>query len=635
MAFSPNSPRSIVLMLCLIVSALGAYGNALETGKISKAAVYSINTWSDSYVVEGDGTWTETLNLEVQALNTTSLPKVSEQRIAYDRKFDEVQVLKAITKKRSGITIQVDRNSGILDQMRPSSGSSGHSDIMEKVILFRDVEAGDSILLSIRRKRLTTQIPGQFTLHKAFSSPEFLKSAIISISAPSAMPMTIETHGLVFQKSQRHDTTIYTWSIAKRFGADAKNEIQGYPDGPPRLFASSIPSYGALARAYAPIFLSKTVVTPQIKELADKITLESSARQDQIRRIYNWVTTHISPIVVDISEAGLVPHTAQEVLINGFGDCKDHVVLFAALLKAKGIKSSAALVNLGNAYTLPNAPMFYPLNHVISWIPDDNLYLDTTSGVASFGTLQFGEYNKPVVIIGDGIPSGGATPPLGSKDSKLSVKTHSKLSSDGIVTGTTTAEGAGPFASVLRSVALHIQSTGSKGAAEHLLQNAGVQGTGELASDKPDDLRSHFTISGSYTTKPVLKMLSGGPFAIPDGLRVIGHSSDQLLGPALPLGMTLEGGFMCFAGEWTDELSLTYPVGYRVQAIPRDVRIHESEIAFTSTWHDDGRTISVVRQLTTSYTNIPCNNAQHTNADRVRESIANSYKDYIALVAKH
>jgi len=42
-----------------------------------------------------------------------------------------------------------------------------------------------------------------------------------------------------------------------------------------------------------------------------------------------------------------VPHDAQSILDNRYGDCKDHVVILEALLEAVGIDSSPALINSG------------------------------------------------------------------------------------------------------------------------------------------------------------------------------------------------------------------------------------------------------------------------------------------------
>lgn len=45
-------------------------------------------------------------------------------------------------------------------------------------------------------------------------------------------------------------------------------------------------------------------------------------------------------MAVYVGAGGVVPHAAQTVLDNRYGDCKDHVALLEALLGAAGIKST-------------------------------------------------------------------------------------------------------------------------------------------------------------------------------------------------------------------------------------------------------------------------------------------------------
>ena len=65
---------------------------------------------------------------------------------------------------------------------------------------------------------------------------------------------------------------------------------------------------------------------------------------------------------------------------------------------AKGISSEQALINLGNAYTLPEPPTMVALNHVILY-PEFDLYDDPTANFAAFGVLAAENYDKPVVRV--------------------------------------------------------------------------------------------------------------------------------------------------------------------------------------------------------------------------------------------
>ena len=62
--------------------------------------------------------------------------------------------------------------------------------------------------------------------------------------------------------------------------------------------------------------------------------------------------------------------SASAILANRYGDCKDHVALYGALLDAVGIRNEPALISSGSIYTLPSVPGYGVINHVITWLPD-------------------------------------------------------------------------------------------------------------------------------------------------------------------------------------------------------------------------------------------------------------------------
>jgi hypothetical protein len=102
-----------------------------------------------------------------------------------------------------------------------------------------------------------------------------------------------------------------------------------------------------------------------------------------------------------------MPHTAQDVLRARYGDCKDHTTLLQALLAAKGILSGTVLVNSNSRYSLPSvASPLAVFNHAITYVPEFDVYLDSTAGVARFGTLPFNEEGKRALLYASRCRSG-------------------------------------------------------------------------------------------------------------------------------------------------------------------------------------------------------------------------------------
>lgn len=79
--------------------------------------------------------------------------------------------------------------------------------------------------------------------------------------------------------------------------------------------------------------------TPSHKKLIKKSSFAEA------RALYDWVATHITYAGNCIGIGAVVPRDLPFVLDNRMGDCKDHATLLQALLAARGIKSTQALVN--------------------------------------------------------------------------------------------------------------------------------------------------------------------------------------------------------------------------------------------------------------------------------------------------
>jgi transglutaminase-like putative cysteine protease len=158
-------------------------------------------------------------------------------------------------------------------------------------------------------------------------------------------------------------------------------------DFAPAVHVTTFADRAALATAYQAGARPKTEPTPAIRALAQELTAGAATERDKVRRLYNWVSRHIRYVSLEIGAGGYIPHAAQSILDNRYGDCKDHVVLLEALLRAVDIASTPALVNLGRAMRLPELTLLTPFNHVITYVPSLGLYLDSTARFAPLGTL--------------------------------------------------------------------------------------------------------------------------------------------------------------------------------------------------------------------------------------------------------
>ncbi len=112
------------------------------------------------------------------------------------------------------------------------------------------------------------------------------------------------------------------------------------------------------------------------------------------------------------------------------------------MLRAVGIESTAALINMGEAFELNSGPAANsPINHVITYIPSMDLYLDSTAQIVPFGKLDEEILDKPTVLVA--LHRYGRTPNMQAADNTEVSHTELVLNANGEIEGTTKATMSG------------------------------------------------------------------------------------------------------------------------------------------------------------------------------------------------
>jgi hypothetical protein len=363
--------------------------------------------------------------------------------------------------------------------------------------------------------------------------------------------------------------------------------------------------------------------------LADEITTGTSDRRDQAHRIYDWVSKHVRYVAVVLGNGGYEPHEAIKILENGYGDCKDHVVLLEALLKAKGIASVPVLIDSGNRYRAPEVATPAAFNHVLSYLPEFELYADSTAGVAPFGTLPVSEYGKPVALAVEPGASLTSLPLVLTEENDEKLQTTAQLMADGTVTGQSSTTASGPFGVRLRQLATDIESKGREQMAATQLRSLGWSGKGSFEFEPPrDGLARTYTVSGSFELETRPEFMEGKAFAPPQGLRMLVRPGEFLLG-----SWTLAKAepTPCFSGHQTEELSLTLPPGRDIELLPKGKTVENPYLRYQSEWKRDGQVVTVRREIMVKLPVAVCRDEIRAQLAAVIAEIRGDYRAEIAL----
>jgi transglutaminase-like putative cysteine protease len=552
----------------------------------------------DNHVtVRADHTATEVLTQRFKVLTQSAIASVGQQKLFFVTGAQILETVSAYTEKPDGRRIPVEPK-GILTQ----DASTGQQaiylrDLKQRTVVFPDVAIGDTLVMNHKQDTAPRTIFRQFAQEREFPRSGAFTSIKITVEAPLAMGLRVKAlgNGATDAVAQTGGTERHTISITPQSYVPEETGAVSPLDRDPVVLMSTYKSYGEIGSSYGQTALPKAAVTPNIAALANEITKGVAGKMAQAAAIDAWMKKNIRYVAVILGSGRAIPNDASVVLKNKFGDCKDHTTLMAALLAAKGIASEPALINLGNTYTLPEPPTTAPLNHVILYLPEFDLYDDPTANWTAFGVLAPQAYDKPVVRVSAAGAKVAHTPAMNPDDHLAAARTTLTIAADGIVTGRTEESATGAFGMNLRASAAAVQTLGDEAAAKRLLQKFLTPGTGHFdlgnfaESTDPVVIKSSFSLDERLKPPPV-----GGRVGISHGMPVVAWPGTFLLGERLS---GRQSPFVCYAGRQTEDIEASFDPALPMPVPFPPVTIDNPTFAFRSNMTIEGRTLKSHREF--------------------------------------
>jgi hypothetical protein len=545
--------------------------------------------------VRADGTATLLETQRIKVLATALVEPVSQQHVPFSDGEQKLDIIEAYTEKANGRRVPVDPAS-IITQGVSGSENMYKPDVKERVIIFPDVQAGDTLVSTTRREMLSRQFPQHFSHLEVFPRSTPYTSVRIVVEAPTELDLQVKTTGTGLTdtveetgSARRHIMTLTPGQIA----AEEPGAVSPI-DRDPGFVVSTYKSYQEWGSAWQAIVLPKAAFTPEIAALANEITRGIQDRKAQAIAIDAWMKKNIRYVAIDLSAEGTIPRDAPTVLRHRFGDCKNKAALMAALLEAKGIVSELVVVNAEDTYSLPQPPLWQVFNHAILYLPEFDLYADPTATLSGFGILSPGSYDKPVVRASVRGAKLARTPAMQPQGHVTHVRTIINVAADGSASGRTEQSGTGVFAATLRSLAAQVQAMGVEAAAQQRLQAVNTPGTGRFDLTGTAELREPAIIRTVFNFQGRLTLSPSGTAVIPRGLPLLDPPGRALLGNAVN-GRTT--AFVCYAGRQREDIEVTFAPGLPMPTPRASRNISNPAFTYRSSYTIEGRTLKIYREF--------------------------------------
>ncbi|MGN6517182.1 MAG: DUF3857 domain-containing transglutaminase family protein [Rhizomicrobium sp.] len=521
--------------------------------------------------LQPDGAFAETQEVVYRLLTEAAVQGFRQMVFSYTDGYQQLTVQAAYTLKANGT-----RNDISQDKMLRGYGAStspGFEDLKTITVIFPNLEIGDEVAVTILFVQGKPWFPGEFAQNFTFPPSIPVNDALVSISAPASLAVQTDNLGLAESAPETADGKIRrNWTYHNQIVTPEETGAVSPLDTGPRLVLSTFTDQSQIAALYRRMMQGRADVTPAIKSQADAIIAGISDRREQARAIYEWVSKHIGYVNIVLGAGGFVPHPAPEVLQNKYGDCKDHVMLLTALLAAEGIVAQPILIDTSPRFLQPKAASPFVFDHLIAYVPEFQLYLDSTARYAPFGYLPMLDTDKPVINAMTGAAE--RTPPPSVSQDQVRTTIFATISPTGAADGDTRITARGEPAMGFR--ALFNLVNGANEAA-FLQKFLGPGGSGTLDKGNIDSLAPDYSFSVHFHQENAANMPGPGAMYPNVGFRPIVFT--PAVGGDLPLTRTRP--YVCPSMDLEEDVTLTYPDGIRFTTIP-DAQTVKGEGVFFS-----------------------------------------------------
>jgi len=552
-----------------------------------------------SYDVHADGTYTYEGFQSICLNNDAGVKEHSQAPLSYNAALQDLEVLEAYTTTKDGKRVNVTADRIMLQQSPASADAPTFGDARLKTVIFPATEIGAVLTLRWRRIEKAALFPGNFSMGENFPRTYDIHASQVTLRAPESLNLHIEAIDLAGEElsSDKPGTKLWRWTVQNAVAHTPEVGATSVFDVSPRILVTTFADYDAAGKAYLDRARPKAAVTPAIQRLADEITAGFPDRRDQAEALYKWVSKNVRYVAIVLGSSGVIPHEAETIAQARYGDCKDHVTLLEALLAAKGIKSSPVLVNVGDVYSLPKVASFPGVfDHAITYLPEFDLFVDSTAGVAPFGVLPVEERGKLALVTDDGkgVPKIVTLPLTDVRHDSVLVDTQLSVNADGTITGSSKIVNAGVFDLFVRQVAMKVPKGTEPQLASNVLTLTGQSGTGTYTFGDPLDLSSAFTYSTQFTLPNQLRLPGPGALAVPVGLGSL--SGIYIAFERMGLSQR-DFPIAVLSGHREEVTVLTLPRLVKVTALPKPA-VHDTAVGkYESSYTRKNNVITIKRIL--------------------------------------
>jgi transglutaminase-like putative cysteine protease len=367
---------------------------------------------------------------------------------------------------------------------------------------------------------------------------------------------------------------------------------------------------------YLPLAAPQSEGPADIAQASRALTGANADFMDRIQKIAAFMQQQIRYVGIEIGIGGYVPHPAEEIYRNRYGDCKDKVTLMIAMLDAVGVRATWLMVDTDRGVIDPMVPSLTG-DHMIAAIEvppgyqnpalqavvttktgKRYLIFDPTNEYVPIGLLPTYLQGSYGLLMAGADSEAIALPALQPGTDTVNRTASFMLAADGTLTGSVTVKRLGASSDDLRHMfTMNSEDDRRKGLEDSLRSDFSSFTVGSEDVENVQNLDRqvvlHYEVTASYYAKHAGSLLLIRP-------RVISSDAIALTSATRKFPIEFDG-----TGDRRDTFDITIPAGYSVDDLPDPVNLDVGFATYRSDVKAEGNVLHYSREYIIKRLDIP------------------------------
>ena len=361
-----------------------------------------------------------------------------EALVRYVPGEQEVEIREARIFRRTGAgEVEVFQASGRDDRDLSEPWYGLYYDARAEVVTFENLRAGDVIevqytVADVAYQNEMADYFGELAIIAELLPKKEWDYTLIAPTQRSFYFNQPRLPGLRRQTERQGNEVVYHWAATDVARVDIEPAMPGFTEVAPYLHISTYQSWQEVGRWYWSLAKDQLQSDQTLKRVAAEAAAGLHSDADKVRALHRFVIEKTRYVGLEFGIHGYKPYPASQVLLRGFGDCKDKALLLVALLREVGIESELVLLRSRRAGLVDNEPASLAIfDHAITYVPGLDLYLDATAEFAGLDELPSQDQGVMVLRVGWGGTTLARTPVLPASANRAARVWKVVLAADG------------------------------------------------------------------------------------------------------------------------------------------------------------------------------------------------------------